>query len=285
MPNSSLIKDGLPLVSALNPYQASIAHKHGIPCFRGVLYENLTDDFGNTILKKVNENTVVVGGAVLALEHLCNVTATWKPATLNTIYNVNASVAGDNTASYIALFGVGTGGAALDFGNVYTPDVKQRDVATLIPLRTGATITGTTDATKYFFKKDNGGGTYNWYLKEFNATSTIKSLWKDAAETGADGTEILDEIYNSDRTEGIETLAEFSLKLNTSDVREYFESIGDLNMARYNTIGLFTGQKVLISTGYYDYVNVRLFSTVNFNNRSVSLASESSYTYRVYSLV
>jgi|SRR5574343_223192 hypothetical protein len=281
---SDLIQDALPLMEQLNPMQANVAKKHGIPMFKGILYENITDDYGNTILKKVNENTVVIGGAVLALEHLCNATSSWKPATLNTIYNVNAAVTGDNAKSFISLFGVGIGGSALTFGNVLTPDVKQRDVMSLIPLRTGASITGT-DADKYFFRKDNGGGTYNWYLKEFNATPTIKSLWKDSAVSGVDGTEILEEIYNSERTEGVESLMEFSLKLNTSDVREYFESIGELNMARYNSIGLFTGQKVQISTGYYDYANVRLFSTVNINNRSVSLASESSYTYRVYSLV
>lgn len=282
---NSIIRDGLPLVSKVGPMQASIAKKHGIPCFKGVLYENIVNDCGEPILRKVNENTVVIGGAILALEHLCNVSSTWKPSTLNSIYNVNSAVSGDNTQSFISLFGVGTGGSALDFGNVYTPDVKQREVATLIPLRTGSAISGTTDATKYFFRRDNGSGIYSWYLKEFDATTTIKSMWKDAADSSSDGTEILEEIYNSERTEGVETVAEFSLKLNTSDVREYFESIGELDMARYNTIGLFTGQKVLISTGYYDYVNVRLFSTVNFNNRSLSLASESAYTYRIYSLV
>lgn len=282
--SSQLIKDSLPLIEQVGPMTAAIAKKHGIPLFKGVLYENLIDDFGHPVLRKVNENTVVLGGAILALEHLCNVNASWKPSTLNSIYNINSSVAGSNESSFISLFGVGTGGSALTFGNVYTPDVKQRDVTSLIPLRTGASITGT-DANKYFLKKDNGGGTFNWYLKEFESTPTIKSLWKDSAVSGTDGTEILEDIYNSERTESVESLAEFSLKLNTSDVREYFESIGELNLARYNSIGLFTGQKVLISTGYYDYVNVRLFSTVNFNNRSVSLASESSYTYRIYSLV
>ena len=53
---SDLIQDALPLMEQLNPMQANVAKKHGIPMFKGILYENITDDYGNTILKKVNEN-------------------------------------------------------------------------------------------------------------------------------------------------------------------------------------------------------------------------------------
>lgn len=284
--NIYTLRDNMPLISAVNVQQVSMAKKNNIPLFKGVLYECNDDGFGNPLLKKVGENTVVLGGAVLALEHLCNATATFKPATLNTIYSVNSGIAGDNTKSFISLFGVGTGGAGLDFGNVIAPDIKQREVANFIPLRAGESITGTTDASKYFFKKLNPDGTtYSWYLKEFAEAPIIKSCWKDAVEEGAIGTEIAEEVYNSARTEGIETFAEFTLNLNVNDVREYFESIGELDMARYNTLGLFTGQKVDIGSGVYDYVNVRLFSVLSFDNKSVREKNSAIYKYMVYSLV
>ena len=71
-------------------------------------------------------------------------------------------------------------------------------------------------------------------------------------------------------------------------------------MARYNTIGLFTGIKMNVGTGsgnaadnrgtdaeyaYNDYVDVRLFSVVNFDNVSVKIPTETTYLYRVYAAV
>ena len=257
--------------------------KKNKPQLKGILFEELTDDYGNTILKKVNENVVVFGGGILALEHLCNTTANFKPATLNQIYSLNNGIPGSNANSFISCFGVGIGGAALDFGNVYDPNMRHRDIPDLIPMRTSEELTDP-DASKYFFKQINGAGpSYNYYLKEFESAPVIKSLWKDAGEN--DGTEIIAEIFDSERPEGIETFVEFTLKFNEYDVREYFESIAELDMARYNTIGLFTGEKVDIGDGIYDYVNVRLFSYLTFDNRSVKDKTVSTYKYRVYSIV
>lgn len=279
------LNDHMPLMSAIGPEQARVARQNNIPLFKGIMYETNDDGYGNPLLKKVGENTVVLGGAVLALEHLCNVTANFKPATLNTIYSLNQGIAGDNTKSYISCFGVGTGGAALDFGNVSASNVKGREVPTFIPLRSAAALAGT-DVTKYFFKKLNADNvTYSWYLKEFDSPAIIKSLWKDSAEEDVDGTEILAEIYNSARTEGIETFAEFTIKLNTYDVREYFSTIAELDMARYNSLGLFTGEKVDIGGGVFDYVNLRLFSYLNFENKSVKEKTEAEYRYRVFGIV
>ena len=264
---------------------SSISSQTGqTPGYKGILYERLDDGYGNPILKKVGENTVVVGGAIEALEHLCNVQANWKPETLNTIYNVNADVAGDNMSSFISLFGVGIGGSGLEFGSVIEKDVKRRDVPDLIPLRQSDVLTGG-DADKYYFKKDNGDATYSWYLKEFGAPTVIKTCWKDSTDDEQDGTEVTNEIYDSDRTEKLQTFAEFIIDLNTKDVREYFEKIGSLDSARYNSIGLYIGQKVKLADGSFDYVNVRLFSYLNIDNKSVRIKTASQYVYRVLSLV
>ena len=277
-----ILNDYLTFASALTSCESKAVKSK--PLFKGVLYERYTDDFGNEILNKVGENTVVVGGAIEALEHLCNTEATWKPATLNQIYNVNPDIPGNNMNSYIALFGVGVGGSGLSFGSIVEKDIKRRDVPELIPLRVTDTITGD-DADKYYFKKSNGDGTFNWYLKEFSVEPVIKTCWKDSADDEEDGTEVTSEIYNSERTEDLQTFAEFILDFNTKDVREYYESIGSLDSARYNSIGLYIGEKVELEDGSFDYVNVRLFSYLNIDNKSVKIKTASQYVYRILSLV
>ena len=277
-----ILNDYLTFASALTSCETKAVKSK--PLFKGVLYERYTDDFGNEILNKVGENTVVVGGAIEALEHLCNTEATWKPSTLNQIYNVNPDIPGNNMNSYIALFGVGVGGSGLSFGSIVEKDIKRRDVPELIPLRVTDTITGD-DADKYYFKKSNGDGTFNWYLKEFSVEPVIKTCWKDSADDEEDGTEVTSEIYNSERTEDLQTFAEFILDFNTKDVREYYESIGSLDSARYNSIGLFIGEKVELEDGTFDYVNVRLFSYLNIDNKSVKIKTASQYVYRILSLV
>jgi len=263
----------------------SIKENHGSrPTMKGVLYERGKDDFGQDIFRKVGENTVVVGGAILALQKLCGVEASWQPKTLNELYDVPTANAGTTAGSTIALFGVGTGGSGLQFGSLVEKDIKRRDVPNLIPLRVTDTLTGD-DSDLYYFKKDNGDGTYNWYLKEFSMVPTISTHWKDSLDEETDGSEITDEIADSKRTEGLQTFAEFILDFNTSDVREYYQAIGSLDQALYNSIGLFTGQKVQQADGSYEYANVRLFSYLNIDNKSVRLKTASQYVYRILSLV
>lgn len=262
--------------------------KSAQPMARGVLYEKLDDGYGNDILKKVGENTVVIGGALTALEHLCGTAANWKPKSLNEIYEINADK--DDPTSIqdtcICLFGVGIGGSGMDFTSVNKKDTKLRDVPTLIPLRRTDDISSGDDADKYFFKKETDTvGVYDYYLKEFDAPIEIKPLWKDSLDEDVDGTEITEDISTSERTENQETYAAFQISFNTSDVREYFEQIGEIDLARYNSLGLFLGRKVELEDGTFDYADVRLFCYLNFHNKSVTNKTASKYEYRIYTMV
>lgn len=246
---------------------------------RGELFQKIDDGYGHTFLKPIASNTVVLGGAILALEKLCGTQASFKPTTLNDILSipVSGTTAGNEK---IALFGCGTGGAQLDFGNVIATDIKQNNVKDLVPMRYGASITGT-DASKYYMSVANSdGSTFSWYLKEFDSAPVIKSFWKNAVDSEGEGTEITEDVSGSTRTEGIETYAQFELSLNTNDVREYFVATGNVKMARYNSFGIYTGEKVGT-----EYGNVRLYAVVNFNNRDLSLANSASFIYRLYSLI
>ena len=243
----------------------------------GILFEVCGHRNGHRVLEPIDSNLVVVGGAIRALENLTGATATWEPATLNSIYSVNATPA---TTPLIHLFGLGTGGSNLEWGSIIAPDIKYRDIINPIPMRYGESI-GTADADKYFMKVKNSDGTYRWMLKEFTGLPTIKSCWKNATSPDEDGTEILTEVYNSRETTEIETFAEFTIDLNTSDGREYFERVGQLSTARFNTIGIYVGAKNSAGT---EYGGVRLYAAITFNNRDLSVKTKAQFVYRLYSL-
>lgn len=256
---------------------------------RGVLYREDTDDFGRKIFTKVGENTVVLGGAIAALEKLAGVESSFRPNTLNHILNVNDGYDYNIYSTPIALFGCGSGGAPLDFGNVYDPDVKQNNVAGLLPMMVSSstTLTGT-DADKYMMRTTirtpDNTALNCWYLKEFDIDPIITSLWKDAASEDDDGSEITTDISDSESENGVESFVQFKLVLRDQDVRSYYEAMGMLTQARYNSVGLFLGEKVTIGD-YQDYVNVSLFSVLNIENEALAKRKTITYLYRIYALI
>lgn len=247
----------------------------------GRLFEVLGVKNGRRIAREVACNTVVVGGAITALENLTGVPANWNPTTINDIHNV-AAVAPEGVVPKLCLFGIGTGGAGLDFGSVIATDIKQRDILDPIPMRylSGETPTGD-DAAKYFMKV--AGEEFNaWYLKTFSKVPVIKTCWKNAASEDEDGTEVNVDIHDNENTDGLETFCEIQIDMNTLDGREYFDATSQLATARYNTIGFYTGVPNADNT---EYANVKLYSAITFNNRDLSIRSSSSFIYRVYSLI
>lgn len=249
----------------------------------GRLFQVLGMQNGRRVVKEIACNTVVVGGAISALKNLVGVTPTWEPQTINTIHSVTANSSNTPTLS---LFGIGIGGSGLDFGSVITVDIKQDDVASAIPFRYGTDITGD-ESDKYFMRTLNKDGIgYSWYLKEFASTPVIKSCWKNSVSPDEDGTEILSDIAKSPNTDGIETFTEINIHMNTNDGREFFEKTGKIGEAHYNTFGFYTAAKGVGDDGSRpEYAGVRLYSVVNFNNRDLTIRNESTFIYRVYSLI
>ena len=301
----NVIKDTLPLTQMISEQQEIAARKHGIPVFKGKLFkhegpmdQNL-DKYGRPIFEFVNSNTVVIGGAVLALEKLFGSTSSFMPKTLNELYGVNDTVEYSNEETTIKLFGVGIGGCGLEWGTAYDPDFKQNSLgdlnSSMIPFRVSPNETITPDESgvtpaNYFFRKKIPVGTgdqyYAWYLKEFsNNPVPIKSLWQDTLDPNDDGAEITGTDLDMSRTDLIECFGECILSLGEEDLREYYTAAGNLKNARYNQIGLFSGVKKQIEPYYWDYVGVRLFSVVNFDNVSVKEPSSTTYAYRIYAAV
>ena len=294
-----IIKDTLPMSVQMIPESlAAACKKHGIPTFKGKLYKHegpLTqnvDDWGNPIFDHVNDNTVVLGGAVLALRYLFDSSSGFMPDTLNTIYGVNANVQVPEKSTAVKLFGVGTGGASAEkFGDVVDPDFKQKELVDWIPFRVSDSPTlSASDASKYYFRRQFSSAPsvqYGWYLKELENVGNveIQSRWKDTVDATGTGALITSDVSGNTSTNLIETYAECILKITEDDIKPYFEFSGDLTMARYNTIGLFTGVKQTIATDYEDYVGVRLFSVVNMDNVSVKIPTECTYLYRIYAAI
>ena len=200
------------------------------------------------------------------------------------------------------MWGIGIGGSGEAFGSVrdvkfYEREIGQNGYTTqMIPFRVTPAAIDDVDSKYYLRKKmiyPNTSSTdafYSYYAKEFEVEPFIRTLLRDGAE-GEDGSEVTDGVHDRQPTYEIETFVEMHLKLEKSDAREYFEYNGNIEQARINTIGLFTGRKVAIdiqdSTGHkvgtrYDYKDVKLFSKFNFDNEALVNKKEINFTYRIY---
>ena len=270
-----IANDDLVVVNKVRRSQSECAAPHGR------LFEILGYRNGHRIVKEIACNTVVVGGAIKALEAITGKEATWKPQTINEKRSIPAPTTNETR---LCLFGIGIGSSP-SFGTVYEPDVKQDDLRSAIPMRFTATLSDE-DRAKYFMKSTAAisQNRYYWWLKEFASDPVIKTCWKNSTNPDKDGTEITSSISSrvGEDTPGVETFAEITINMNIYDGREYFENTGSLETARYNEIGFYTGAKNAAGTEYGD---VRLYSAVAFNNKDLTIKTKSSLVYRLYSMI
>ena len=230
------------------------------------------------------ENQIVLGGALFILEKCFNVEA---PITVDYINNIM----GINTAdpieeiypkdTHVCLFGVGIGGCGDAYTSVVDVKYHEREIFDMIPFRiTDEEFTGA-DVNKYWFKRYEENGNVSYFLKSFENKPEIKVLWRDGEE-GEDGSEVATGVHNTERTEPIETFIEMILKVNKKDCREYFEINGNIEAARINSIGLFTGILSSNEYGEPDYKQVKLFSKLNIPNEMLVLSKDITIVYRIF---
>ena len=230
------------------------------------------------------ENQIVLGGALFILEKCFNVEAPITVDYLNNIMGINTGEPIEEKypkETCVCLFGVGTGGCGDASRSVVDVKYYEREIFDMIPFRiTDEEFTGA-DVNKYWFKRYEENGNISYFLKSFENQPEIKVLWKDGEE-GEDGSEVDSNVHNTQRTEPIETFVEMILKINKKDCREFFEINGDIEAARVNSIGLFTG---ILSTNEYgepDYKQVKLFSKLNIPNEMLVLSKDITIVYRIY---
>lgn len=230
------------------------------------------------------ENQIVLGGALFILEKCFNVEA---PITVDYINNIM----GINTAdpieeiypkdTHVCLFGVGIGGCGDAYTSVVDVKYHEREIFDMIPFRiTDEEMVGS-EENKYWLKRHEDDGKISYFLKSFESKPEIKVLWRDGEE-GEDGSEVATGVHNTERTEPIETFIEMILKVNKKDCREYFEINGNIEAARINSIGLFTGHLSTNEYGELDYKQVKLFSKLNIPNEMLVLSKDITIIYRIY---
>jgi hypothetical protein len=260
------------------------------PTFRTAI--EMTNEFGEVIFSQ-ESNETVLGGALTVLEKLCNVKSSLKVGSINSIMGINDTVpAADSSAGnddVLCLWGVGIGGSGDAFGSRRVVKFQEREVGQnghpeqMLPFRVVPDPFDATDvnASKYFMMRQRADGYYEYFLKAFEIDPIIKVLYKDGAE-GEDGTEVESNVYETTREDGIEAFVEIHLAITRNDIREYFERTGEIEMARFNSIALFTGRLTEISEGRYDYTNVKMFSKLNIDNESLQAAKSLNIIYKIY---
>ena len=252
--------------------------------------KNGVTQFGETVFDQ--SNSIVLGGGLYILEKLFNVESPLTVAYLNDIMNI-ATTGDPVDVTYprenaVCLFGVGIGGAGESLSDVYDVHYYEREIMDMIPFRQTAEELTTDDKEKYWFKKEvNANGVLKtaYYLKKFEVTPEIHVLWRDGIND-EDGSEVTGNVHNTPATNTtpIDTFIEITLKITRDDVREYFEDLGSTEVARINSIGLFTGVKSVVdtTTGEEDYKQVKLFSKLNINNEVLVAAKDMTISYRIY---
>lgn len=246
--------------------------------------KNGVTELGETLFE--TENSIVLGGALFTLEKLFGVRSPLAVDYLNNIMNIGTSGVPVTDIypkdTVVCLFGVGIGGSGDTITSVKDVKYYEREIMDMIPFRMTDTGLSATEQQKYWFRKlDTTTGRTSYYLKSFESTPQIKVLWKDAAGDD-DGTEVESGVHNTTRTEPIETFVEMILKVSKNDCREYFEINGNIEQARVNSIGLFTGIKSQLADGTMDYKQVKLFSKLNINNEMLTLSKDLTIVYRIY---
>ena len=243
-----------------------------------------TEKNGNQFGEKVfdEENQTAIGGALFILEKLFGVESGLHVENLNNIMGVvpdnqPTDMPKDNV---VCLFGVGIGGCGDSIRSVKDVKFTEREITEMIPFRVTDEELTDVEKEKYWFKQVTDNKT-RYYLKTFETEPTIKALWKDG-EGDEDGSEVEGNVHESGRTEPIETFVELILKISKKDVREYFEIYEDIELARVNSIGLFTGCKRIQADGTKEFQQVKLFSKLNIPNEMLTLSKDLTIVYRIY---
>ena len=230
------------------------------------------------------ENQIVLGGALFILEKVFNVEAPINVEYLNDMMGIATNSPIEELyprETGVCLFGVGVGGCGDASRSVVDVKYYEREIFQMIPFRiTDEEMTGS-EKEKYWFKRYEEDGKISYFLKSFEHKPEIKVLWKDGEE-GEDGSEVATGVHNTSRTEPIETFVEMILKVNKKDCREFFEINGDIEAARVNSIGLFTGILSTNEKGEPEYKQVKLFSKLNIPNEMLVLSKDITIVYRIY---
>jgi hypothetical protein len=284
------LNDKLALKELKKEFAKRFTGKHSPTFYTEVSAYN---EFGEVLFEKAHNETVL-GGALTVLEKLWGINATQKVDSINNIMGINADISPalpDTSASkddFVYLWGVGIGGCGDAFGSVRDVKYYEREIGQkgtglteMIPFRVVTAPFDDDNAEMYFMMKELTQGHYGYYAKAFDEVPFIRSLWKDGPE-GEDGAEVTGNVWDTTRTESIETFVEMHMTLDKRDIREWFELNGEIEQARVNTIGLFSATPVYEDNVLVGYKDVKLFSKFNMTSEAMAGQKTLKIKYRIY---
>lgn len=163
----------------------------------------------------------------------------------------------------VCLFSIGTDGCGVDQHQIYDVNYsmwcKPED---LIPFRV---VDPEEDLNAnlrevYFGRKSIFSDTkIAYYFKKFDSEPEFRQQYI------SDGTPIDFDVYNSYRSDEIETFIAIKLKINIEDVKEFFDSTIGINHTKINTISLCKAWFTTIDGMKY-FQDIRPITKVNFSN-------------------
>lgn len=237
---------------------------------------------GEEVIKR-QKNKVVTGGAINLLETFFGANTSMNVSTLNNLMGIGEDgIANPGELNTVCLFNIGLGGCGASYADEKVVLDQENIVSQMLPFRVVDSLDDIADSAKYWFCKTQPNGKKAYYLKKFEDTPVIHSLFKDAPSSDQDGTEVSGNPADYDRTDGIETFVEIILRVSSTDIREHFELYDDPDHPRFNSIGLCTGKKGTLPTGEEEYVDVTQFSILNFSNEMLHFDKDLTIIYRVY---
>ncbi len=275
-----------------------------------------TPDKGSYLDKVLfkRSNMVPIGGVQYVMEKLFNVSGQVNTGyisdpdfpfpfgadtdtSLNTIIDplTGKPVAPYSPQHHVCLFGVGTGGAPENSVTATDVSYNERALVQPIPFRIVSAEDSdnypaltSSEAAMYWGKKVHADfmGVSNatlYYAKQFDSDPEIIHLWRDNPDPDEDGTNVTESgagtVFDSIRTEGIESFTEINLTISKKDLKQYFNAIGMPESARINELALYCAEK---DSSRGDFTNIKLFSKLNFQTEPLSTTKDMEIIYRVY---
>lgn len=260
----SKLKDGI---------RQSAAYNKGVVDF--------VDETTDEVIFRARNKVILPGAAFTARKHFSLPNTEVTPS-------YNDSLGLDNTvhesapseeAEKVFLFSVGIDGGGREPSQVYPVNYgKWTAPGDLIPFRFQPLNSDLNDDLResYFGRKTyDSSKRIAYYFKAFDTEPTFHQQY-------VDGTPIDGGVYDSEKTDEIETYVELVLKITKEDCREFFNVTTGTTTARINSIQLLTAWAKTIDGKVY-YQDIRPLTKLHFPLESlIDVTKSIKFIYHLY---
>jgi hypothetical protein len=245
------------------------------------------------------QNTTIYPGRRFLLESLNHVAPkASQQITLNSILEINQTLSPDDPSDIlnraICLFGVGVGGAGMQFGDVIDAGASNLNMFEQLPLRT-VEVTNDLSAEErqqYFMRKRvtiEDKAYFCYYLKKTTPSDIYVKL-QNVNYSPKPGDNTPEKDPNDPLSMyPIQVFTTYPVIIGENDIKDYFQARdGHIRQSRFNELGLYYGIPVTVTDpisnqDYIDYIAVEAFSHLTFNNKPMD-DKNASFTFTYYLL-